>query len=531
MSGSSHAWHNFIGGLNMKKFFAVLIGCALGLGVTLALVGVAHGQVPMTISYQGLLTSSGIPTTGIFQLKFEFFDAPTAGNSLGAAETHSVVVTEGAFGVILGSPTPLGLDFNKQTYLEITATAGPSGPTYPITFSPRSALTSAPSALAPWRIFGNNVAYTSGNVGIGTTTPTGLLHVVGENVGHGDAKGVIFELGSTAEIEGGLGGGFTLTAGQSGNGVGGGFTLTAGGGRAGGSFVFTAGPSGYVKPVAGGGFTFQAGSGGIGGGFVHSAGDGGVERGGGFNWKAGNSGGSAGGDFVSTAGDGLTVGGGFRWTSGNATSFRGGDFLWTAGSGPLGNGSFQFLNGNVGIGTTSPGYKLDVNGIVNATDFYKNGAPLSVGSQWTTSGSNIYYNGGNVGIGTTTPTGLLHVVGENVGQGAAKGVIFELGSEFSTEGNRGGGFTLTAGQSARGSGGGFTLTAGGGKAGGSFVFTAGPSNYVTVPGGGFTFQAGGGFHGGGFAYSAGDASTGQGLGGGFVWKAGNSSGSAAGNFV
>jgi hypothetical protein len=73
-------------------------------------------------------------------------------------------------------------------------------------------------------------------------------------------------------------------------------------------------------------------------------------------------------------------------------------------------GANCYISSNVGIGTTNPGFKLDVNGIINGTALYVGGTAY-IGSQWTTTSPHIYYTTGNVAIGRTLPYYTLDVNG------------------------------------------------------------------------------------------------------------------------
>ncbi|MCH7940103.1 MAG: hypothetical protein IID13_10210 [Candidatus Marinimicrobia bacterium] len=107
----------------------------------LLLMSVAWGQIPQTISYQGVLMDNfGNPLDETVNLAFSLHSDSTTVDVLWSSGNSYVGfnVTSGVFQVNLGSKVAFNLDFSSRYWLEITVDGVPLSPRIPFTASPYS---------------------------------------------------------------------------------------------------------------------------------------------------------------------------------------------------------------------------------------------------------------------------------------------------------------------------------------------------------------------------------------------------------
>ena len=154
-----------------------------------------------TFSYQGRLASSGQNYTGNADFLFTVYDSQNGGEAVGApVAIANVPVSAGVFSVQIPSD-PSWFVNAPDRYLDVQVRTPADGGAYS-TITPRgrigqvpaamvatvaqsaqsvpwSGVTDVPASVTPWAPVANGISYSGTNVGIGTTSPQGRLHVSG----------------------------------------------------------------------------------------------------------------------------------------------------------------------------------------------------------------------------------------------------------------------------------------------------------------------------------------------------------------
>ena len=191
---------------------------AIGLSIMLILAGISSrtsgisnsSEIPKFINYQGKLTDNqGNPLTGDFSMTFAMYDAEVGGNLLWEEGPRDVTVTEGLFSVLLGevNPIPLEVFDGDSAWMEVTVEGetmdkrkrmvsvgyafraedtvndwGKPGVVEDL-YEGETKLTDKYVNVEGDRITGDlqvdGTITTSGNVGIGTTSPGAKLELAG----------------------------------------------------------------------------------------------------------------------------------------------------------------------------------------------------------------------------------------------------------------------------------------------------------------------------------------------------------------
>ncbi len=170
---------------------AVLSLVLAATGLSLATVSSQALAQSTAFTYQGELKQAGALASGTYDIRFKLFNAASGGAQVGSTLCmDNVQVTDGKFTSTLDFGQQFISVFDRYAEIEVRTDTGlnctnTSGYT---TLSPRQALTPAPRAAAATTA--NSLAIpngssvlvnltNTGNVGIGTNTPTSQLHLNG----------------------------------------------------------------------------------------------------------------------------------------------------------------------------------------------------------------------------------------------------------------------------------------------------------------------------------------------------------------
>ncbi len=178
-----------------KTIFAIIV-------VVCLVSAPARMEIPHEINYQGHLNDDmGVPLTGTYDFSFRLFNAETNGILLWSETQSGVAVLDGVFHVVLGSATPVELDFSQPYWLEITVSGE--------TLLPRQPLTSIGHAYQAQDVTRQNIHPLSVSIdGVGEVIsatgqwvgdPTGLTGPVGPT-GPAGPQGDVGPVGATGSI-------------------------------------------------------------------------------------------------------------------------------------------------------------------------------------------------------------------------------------------------------------------------------------------------------------------------------------------
>ncbi len=147
----------------MSRIQSAFVGLAMILSIT------AQGQIPRTISYQGVLTDAvgvAVPD-GNYTLNFSIYDVPTGGMR-SWYEQQVVSTSKGVFNVQLGAVTPLRLLFDRPLWLGVAINIGAE-------LTPRTALTASSYSFRASRADTASDARALNGIGISQTPEPNTL--------------------------------------------------------------------------------------------------------------------------------------------------------------------------------------------------------------------------------------------------------------------------------------------------------------------------------------------------------------------